>query len=238
MLHMLLIPFVGKYCVYMECQRLLTRTVTSSSLATFGRPYAASSESSYFSPRRTIHKPTAKRKLPTAHSLLYFEYSSRRTSRSGRSVYLSPSCPTTEQNTQQPEVPLRGRLRIQAIVPIGHSSSTTPRAHQFGRKCTSDTSQEGASRYKKHHRAPSTMPCDQAQLQQVTYGIQHRRSHVATPSQGPLAPRTQVQTSTMSGWTLQGAQMLQPQLLQDRPPPRQVQRERHLQRQRPLAFPW
>ena len=38
--------FVGKSCTYMECQRRLSRTVTSSSLATFGRPYAPSSESS------------------------------------------------------------------------------------------------------------------------------------------------------------------------------------------------
>ena len=106
MLHMLLIYFVGKYCVYMECQRLSSRTATSSSLATFGRPYAPSSESSYSSPRRIIHKPTAKRKLPTAHSPIYFVYSSRRTSRSGRSAYLSPSSPTTEQDTQQPASPL------------------------------------------------------------------------------------------------------------------------------------
>ena len=102
MLHMLLISFVGTYWVYMECQRLSSRTVMSSSLATFGRPYAPSSESSYSSPRRSIHKPTAKWKLPTAHSPLYFEYSSRRASRSGRSAYLSPSSPTTEQDTQQP----------------------------------------------------------------------------------------------------------------------------------------
>ena len=105
MLHMLLISFVGKYCIYMVCQRRSSRTATSSSLATFGRPYAPSSESSYFSPLRIIHKPMAKRKLPTAHSPLYFEYSSRRTSRSGRSVNLSPSSPTTEQNTQQPASP-------------------------------------------------------------------------------------------------------------------------------------
>ena len=52
--------FLGKYCVYMECQRRSSRTATSSSLATFGRPYAPSSESSYSSPRCTIHKPTAK----------------------------------------------------------------------------------------------------------------------------------------------------------------------------------
>ena len=105
MLHMLLISFVGKYCVYMECQRRSSRTATLSSLATFGRPYAPSSESSYSCLQHIIHKPTAKQKLPTAHSLLYFEYSSRRTSRSGRSAYLSPSSPTTEQDTQQPASP-------------------------------------------------------------------------------------------------------------------------------------
>ena len=62
MLHMLPISFVGKYCVSMVCQRLSSRTATSSSLATFGRPYAPSSESSYSSPRRTILKPMAKRR--------------------------------------------------------------------------------------------------------------------------------------------------------------------------------
>ena len=39
-----------------------SRTATSSSLATFGRPYALSSESSYSSPWRTILKPTAKQR--------------------------------------------------------------------------------------------------------------------------------------------------------------------------------
>ena len=42
------------------------------------------------------------------------------------------------------QVPLRGRLWIQPVVPIGHSPSTTPRAHQYGRKCTCEPSQEGA----------------------------------------------------------------------------------------------
>ena len=42
------------------------------------------------------------------------------------------------------QVPFRGRLRIQPIVPIGHSSSTTTRAHQYGCKCTCEPSQEGA----------------------------------------------------------------------------------------------
>ena len=58
--HMLLISFVGKYCVSMMCQRQLSQTTTSSSLATFGRPYAPSSESSFGSLRHTILKPTAK----------------------------------------------------------------------------------------------------------------------------------------------------------------------------------
>ena len=105
MLHMFLLSFVGKYCIYTECQRRSSRTMTSSFLGTFGRPYAPRSESSYFSPWRIIHKPTAKRKLPTAHSPVYFGYSSRRTSRSGRSAYLSPSSPTTEQDIQQPASP-------------------------------------------------------------------------------------------------------------------------------------
>ena len=42
------------------------------------------------------------------------------------------------------QVPFRGRLRIQPFVTIGYSTSSTPRASQFGRKCTSDPSQEGA----------------------------------------------------------------------------------------------
>ena len=40
------------------------------------------------------------------------------------------------------QLPLRGRLRIQPIVPIGHSTSTTTRAHQHGRKCMSELPQE------------------------------------------------------------------------------------------------
>ena len=40
--------------------------------------------------------------------------------------------PSKTLNNRQ--VAFRGRLRIQPIVTIGHSSSTTPRAHQFGRK--------------------------------------------------------------------------------------------------------
>ena len=38
MLHMLIISFVGKYCVSMVCQRLSSRTTTSSSLATLKDP--------------------------------------------------------------------------------------------------------------------------------------------------------------------------------------------------------
>ena len=42
--------------------KTIVSDATSSSLATFGRPYAPSSESSYSSPRRIILKPTAKRR--------------------------------------------------------------------------------------------------------------------------------------------------------------------------------
>ena len=42
------------------------------------------------------------------------------------------------------QVPFQGRLRIQPFVTIGYSPSTTPRAHQFGRKCACYTSQEDA----------------------------------------------------------------------------------------------
>lgn len=42
------------------------------------------------------------------------------------------------------KVPLRGRLRFQPIIPIGHSSSTITRAHQHGRECPSELSQEDA----------------------------------------------------------------------------------------------
>ena len=144
MLHMLLISFVGKYCVYMECQRLSSRTATSSSLATFGRPYAPSSKSSYSSPRLTILKPTAKQgekphTLSSTSSTHQEEHQGVGGVPTYRRVRLQPS--KTLNNRQ---VSFRGCLRIQPIVTIGHSSSTTPRAHQFGRKCTSDTSQEGA----------------------------------------------------------------------------------------------
>ena len=42
------------------------------------------------------------------------------------------------------QVPLRGCLRFQPVVPIGHSSSTTTRAHQHGRKSMSELPQEDA----------------------------------------------------------------------------------------------
>ena len=56
-----------------------------------------------------------------------------------RRVRLQPS--TTLNNRQ---VPFQGCLRIQPSVTIGHSSSTTPRAHQYGRECTSKLPQEDA----------------------------------------------------------------------------------------------
>ena len=49
-----------------------------------------------------------------------------------------------ERHSTTGKRPLRGCLRIQPFVPIGHSPSTTPRAHQFGCKCMCDSSQEGA----------------------------------------------------------------------------------------------
>ena len=42
------------------------------------------------------------------------------------------------------QVPLRGGLRLQSIVPIGHSTATSTRAHQHGRECTSKLPQEDA----------------------------------------------------------------------------------------------
>src|SRR6187401_2595112 len=42
------------------------------------------------------------------------------------------------------QVPLRGRLWLQPVVPIEHPTSTSTRAHQHGRMCTSKLSQEGA----------------------------------------------------------------------------------------------
>ncbi len=76
-------------------------------------------------------------------------------------------------------------------------------------ECTSKLSQEDARRYKARHRAPSTTTSDQAQRQQATHDLQHWRSHVATPSQGPLPQPTQVQASPSSRRTFQGASMLQ-----------------------------
>ena len=48
---------------------------------------------------------------------------------------------TTLNNRQ---VPLRGRLRFQPIVPIGHTTATTTRANEHGRKRKSKLPQEGA----------------------------------------------------------------------------------------------
>ena len=150
-----------------------------------------------------------------------------------RRVRLQP-CKTFDYR----QVPLRGRLRLQPVVPIGHSTSSSTRAHKHGRECPSQLPQEDARRYKKHHRAPSTTTSDQAQHQQATHDIQHWRPRVATPSQGPLPQRTQVQTSTTSQWTLQGACTLQQQRLQDRPPARKLQHELCLPCQGYLALQW
>ena len=105
MLHTLQISFVGKSCVSMEYQRQSSPTATSSSWVTFGRLYAPSSESSSCSHPHTILKPTAKRRWRTIHYPLYFACWSRRTSRSGRSVYPSPSTPTTVQDIRRPASP-------------------------------------------------------------------------------------------------------------------------------------
>ena len=56
-----------------------------------------------------------------------------------RRVRLQP-CKTFDHR----QVLFRGRLRLQPVVPIGHSSSTTTRAHQHGRECLSELSQEDA----------------------------------------------------------------------------------------------
>ena len=48
------------------------------------------------------------------------------------SAYPSPSTPTTAQDIRLPANPLRGCLRFQPIVPIGHPTSTTPQAHKHG----------------------------------------------------------------------------------------------------------
>ena len=56
-----------------------------------------------------------------------------------RRVRLQP-CKTFDDR----QVPLRGCLRLQPVVPIGHSTSSTTRAHQHGRECTSKLPQEVA----------------------------------------------------------------------------------------------
>ena len=116
----------------------------SSSVATFERPYAPSSESSCSSLRHIIHKLTSKRKLPTTHSLLYFEYSSGRTSRSGRSAYLSSSSPTTEQDIQQPASPPSRSSTASILCPHWIFYLYQTRTHRHGHECASKLSQEGA----------------------------------------------------------------------------------------------
>ena len=56
-----------------------------------------------------------------------------------RRVRLQP-CKTFDYR----QVPFRGRLRLQPVVTIGHSSSTATRAHKHGRKCLSQLPQEDA----------------------------------------------------------------------------------------------
>ena len=56
-----------------------------------------------------------------------------------RRVRLQP-CKTFDYR----QVPLRGRLRLQPVVPIGHSTSSTTRAHKPRRECTSKLPQKYA----------------------------------------------------------------------------------------------
>ena len=144
MLHMLLNSFLGKYCIYMECQRLSSRTATSSSLAILEDPMRQARNQATLlhgipsSNRRPNggDKPHTLRSTSSTHQEEHQGVGGVSTNHQFR-IQLSKTL-----NNRQ--VPLRGRLRIQHIVTIGHSSSTTPRAHQFGRKCACYTSQEDA----------------------------------------------------------------------------------------------
>ena len=61
----------------------------------------------------------------------------------GMSTYLRVRLqPCKTFNYQQD--PLQGRLRLQPVVPIGHSTSSTTRAHQHGCESTSKLHQEDA----------------------------------------------------------------------------------------------
>ena len=141
MLHVLQTSFVGKSCVYMECQRLLfgprcqvpkllledaMRQARNQALVLFGIPSTNRRPNGGHEPD-AIYPPTRVDKE---------EHQGVRRVLTHRCVRLQSS-----STLYYRQVPLRGCLRIQPIVPIGHSTSSTSRMHKHGCKCTGKLSQ-------------------------------------------------------------------------------------------------
>ena len=144
MLHMLQIYFVGRSCDYMECQddflgprrqvlelllEDIVRQARNQAFVLFGIP-------------SSNRRPNGGDEPYTLHSITRVdkeEHQGVGGVSTYRRVRLQP-CKTFHYR----QVPFRGRLWLQPIVTIVHSSSTTTRAHKHGRECPSQPPQEDA----------------------------------------------------------------------------------------------
>ena len=143
MLHMLQIYFVGKSCVSMEYKdnRLRPRRQVLELLLEDAMRQARNQALVLIRIPSSNRRPNGGDEPDTIHS----------TSRVDQEEHQGVGGVSTHRRVRlQPrktydyrQVPLRGRLRLQPIVPIGHSTSSSTRVHQHGCECTSKLPKEG-----------------------------------------------------------------------------------------------
>ena len=144
MLHILQISFVGKSCASMEYQdnRLQTRHQVLELLFEDAMRQARNQDLvliRILSPNRWPNggdKPHTLRSTPSTHQE---EHQGVGGVSTHRRVRLQPS-----KTFDYWQVPLRGRLRLQPVVPIGHSTSSSTRVNQHRHKCSCKLHQEDA----------------------------------------------------------------------------------------------
>ena len=144
MLHILQISFVGKSCASMEYQRQSSPTASQVLELLLEDPMHQARNQALV----LIRIPSSNQRPnggDQPHTL-------RSTSRANQEEHQGVGGVSTYHRVRlQPrktlnyrQVPLQGRLRFQPIVPFGHSSSSSSRAHQHGRECLSQPPQENA----------------------------------------------------------------------------------------------
>ena len=144
MFHMLQIYFVGKSCDYMECQRRLPQTKMSSLVLLLEdlMPQARTQVTLLHGVPPSNRRQNRGDEPYTLHSTSRVDQEEHQGvgSMSTHHRVRLQSCKTFDYR----QVPLRGRLRLQPVVTIGHSTSSSTRAHQHGCECTSKLHQEDA----------------------------------------------------------------------------------------------